>query len=168
MAQRSFASRCPFLRRTFLCGTIQGGRTSVVNPCRCPHSSEQEESTWDDLSRVLLSGCTTGQERFDVMAGNWTIREGIAFFCSWSGGKDSALALYRAMSAGARPCFLLTMLDEGGERSRSHGIPLDVLRGQAASLGIPLRTGRASWSEYESVFHGMFRDLPGRYSSPES
>ena len=93
------------------------------------------------------------------MAENSTIREGIAFFCSWSGGKDSALALYRAMSAGARPCFLLTMLDEGGERSRSHGIPLDVLRGQATSLGIPLRTGCASWSEYESVFVTALREL---------
>jgi diphthine-ammonia ligase len=93
------------------------------------------------------------------MGENSTIRGGIAFFCSWSGGKDSALALYRAMSAGARPCFLFTMLDEGGKRSRSHGIPLEVLRGQAASLGIPLRTGRASWSEYESVFVAALREL---------
>ena len=93
------------------------------------------------------------------MVENSTIREGIAFFCSWSGGKDSALALYRAVSAGARPYFLFTMLDEGGERSRSHGIPLDVLRGQAISLGIPLRTGCASWSEYERVFVTALREL---------
>jgi len=93
------------------------------------------------------------------MAENSTIREGTAFFCSWSGGKDSALALYRVMSAGAKPHFLFTMLDEGGERSRSHGIPLDVLQGQATSLGIPLRTGRASWSEYEGVFLAALQEL---------
>lgn len=40
---------------------------------------------------------------------------------SWSGGKDSALALWRAVVRSGRPVALLTMMAEGGERSRSHG-----------------------------------------------
>ncbi len=74
------------------------------------------------------------------------------FFCSWSGGKDSCLALYRACRAGAKPACLLTMLAEDGICSRSHGLTRDVLAAQAARLGIPLTVGAAAWSEYEAVF----------------
>jgi uncharacterized protein (TIGR00290 family) len=79
--------------------------------------------------------------------------------CSWSGGKDSCLALYRAMAAGAKPRFLLSMLREDGARSRSHGLEPVVLKAQAASLGIPLVTRAASWSEYESVFIAALQEL---------
>ena len=74
------------------------------------------------------------------------------FFCSWSGGKDSCLALYRACQAGAKPARLLTMFAEDGIRSRSHGLGKEVLQTQAAQLGIPIVAHSASWSEYESVF----------------
>lgn len=74
------------------------------------------------------------------------------FFCSWSGGKDSCLALHRAHAAGARPAYLLTILCEDGIRSRSHGIRRNVLEAQASSMGTPLLLGCATWSEYESVF----------------
>jgi diphthine-ammonia ligase len=84
---------------------------------------------------------------------------GTPFVCSWSGGKDSCLALHRAIGAGARPAALLTILDEGGERSRSHGLAVDVLRAQSAALGIPLATRAASWGEYESTFIAALREL---------
>jgi diphthine-ammonia ligase len=85
--------------------------------------------------------------------------EGVPFVCSWSGGKDSCLALYRAMQARARPAFLLSMLREDGQRSRSHGLLPAVLGAQAVSLGIPLVTRTASWSDYESVFVAALRGL---------
>ena len=88
-----------------------------------------------------------------------TPARGVPFVCSWSGGKDSCLALYRAMQAGAEPAFLLSMLREDGARSRSHGLPLDVLEAQAASLGIPLVARTASWSDYESVIVAALREL---------
>ena len=56
------------------------------------------------------------------------------------------------MAAGAQPAVLLSMLDERGQRSRSHGLPLEVLRAQAESLGVELWTRCASWEEYEGVF----------------
>lgn len=75
-----------------------------------------------------------------------------SFFCSWSGGKDSCLALYRAVKAGGRPEAILTMMMEGGERSRSHGLPVSLIRQQAESLGIPLFMRSTSWEDYESDF----------------
>ena len=47
---------------------------------------------------------------------------GVPAFCSWSGGKDSAFALHTAAAAGAEPRQLISMMVEGGERSRSHGL----------------------------------------------
>lgn len=71
---------------------------------------------------------------------------------SWSGGKDAALALGRATAAGAEPRALLTMLVEGGERSRSHGLRRAVLEAQAAALGLPLVVRATSWDGYEEAF----------------
>ena len=71
---------------------------------------------------------------------------------SWSGGKDSALALWRARARELRPTALLTMLDETGERSRSHGLPVEVLEAQAASIGVPLVTASATWDDYTAAF----------------
>lgn len=72
--------------------------------------------------------------------------------CSWSGGKDGALALVEAVAAGARPVALLTMLTEGGERSRSHGLRRTILEAQAAALGLPLVTRAATWAAYTDAF----------------
>lgn len=71
------------------------------------------------------------------------------FFCSWSGGKDSCLSLYYALEQGGISERLMTMLIENGERSRSHGLSLDLLKKQSESLNIPLSTYAASWEEYE-------------------
>jgi uncharacterized protein (TIGR00290 family) len=81
------------------------------------------------------------------------------FFCSWSGGKDSCLALYHALREGGRPRLLLTMLTEGGERSRSHGLHITVIEKQAEELGIPLVTRAATWDDYEREFISALREL---------
>jgi len=73
-------------------------------------------------------------------------------FCSWSGGKDSCLALDRAIKNGYQISRLLTMFDETGERSRSHAVSLEVMRAQAESLGLELIAPIASWQNYQQVF----------------
>ena len=80
-------------------------------------------------------------------------------FCSWSGGKDSCLALKRALESGYDVTHLVTMFDETGNRSRSHSVSLDVMRKQAESLGIQLITPIASWADYEKVFIETLLDL---------
>lgn len=86
-----------------------------------------------------------------------SVAEGDAapFVLSWSGGKDSALALLRMQEAGGRPLTLLSVLDESGTRSRSHGLRPEVLAAQAAALGLPLWAARASWAIYEREFTGL-------------
>lgn len=80
-------------------------------------------------------------------------------FCSWSGGKDSCLALHRAVQQGARPRFLITMFTEGGERSRSHGLDREIIQAQAKAMGIKLVVGEASWQNYESVFGLLLKQM---------
>jgi uncharacterized protein (TIGR00290 family) len=77
---------------------------------------------------------------------------GRPFFASWSGGKDSCLALWRAVRAGGRPVALVTMLAEDGARSRSHGLAAGVLRAQAESLGLPVLFRATMWAGYEAAF----------------
>lgn len=58
---------------------------------------------------------------------------------NWSGGKDSAHALLRAMESGYYEVVaLLTTVNRDTHRSTIHGISLSLLETQVASIGIPL------------------------------
>lgn len=74
------------------------------------------------------------------------------FFCSWSGGKDSCLALYHAIQNGGKPQRLLTILSEDGATSRSHALPKALIEEQARSLSLQSVFRSASWQEYEEEF----------------
>ncbi len=93
-------------------------------------------------------------------------------FSSWSGGKDSCLALQRALRQGFDVQILLTMFDETENRSRSHAVSREMIAAQAEALNIKLVTANASWQNYEKVFveqlksfnsngitHGIFGDI---------
>ncbi|MFX3674989.1 MAG: diphthine--ammonia ligase [Paenisporosarcina sp.] len=94
------------------------------------------------------------------------------FVASWSGGKDSAMAYYRAIQAGMTPKRLLTMFQEDEEVSKSHALPFAVVQAQADQLGLPLMIRGAGWTDYEMKFmealdecraagitHGVFGDI---------
>ncbi|WP_336823800.1 diphthine--ammonia ligase [Sporosarcina sp. USHLN248] len=74
------------------------------------------------------------------------------FVASWSGGKDSALAYYRALKTGGIPKRIWTMLEADEERSKSHALPPEVLHAQADRIGVPFMTRGADWEEYETQF----------------
>lgn len=58
---------------------------------------------------------------------------------NWSGGKDSALALYKILQKkGIEVVALLTTLEAPSLQSTIHAIPLKLLQQQAESIGIPL------------------------------
>ncbi|WP_299090229.1 diphthine--ammonia ligase [uncultured Metabacillus sp.] len=76
---------------------------------------------------------------------------GHKFITSFSGGKDSILALYKAAKVG-EAVGLIVMLEERGKRSRSHGMPPELIRAQANSIGLPVYAAAASWTDYEKVF----------------
>lgn len=103
---------------------------------------------------------------------NELIMENSLFVASWSGGKDSALAYYRAKKLGMIPKKIFTMFEEDKEFSKSHAIPINVLEAQAERLDVPLFTKSASWESYEEQFihamttcraegitHGVFGDI---------
>lgn len=85
--------------------------------------------------------------------------DGQPFFCSWSGGKDSALALHTAIQQGGKPRCLLTMLEETGARSRSHGLPRTIIEEQAKRLGLPVIFRSATWNEYEHEFISALQEI---------
>jgi uncharacterized protein (TIGR00290 family) len=77
---------------------------------------------------------------------------------SWSGGKDSCLALWRARQSGMQVNRLITAMDESGQRARSHGVPPALLQAQADALGAPLTFYSASWQQYEEKFIAALHD----------
>jgi diphthine-ammonia ligase len=78
-------------------------------------------------------------------------------FVSWSGGKDSCLAAYLASQNGFKLSYLANTITEDGWRSRSHGVPSEVIRLQARALDIPLVQQPASREGYEESFTKMLR-----------
>jgi diphthamide synthase (EF-2-diphthine--ammonia ligase) len=59
---------------------------------------------------------------------------------SWSGGKDSCMALAETSeNRGQLVVGLLSTVTEGFERVSMHGVRVALLKQQAAALGLPLR-----------------------------
>lgn len=59
---------------------------------------------------------------------------------NWSGGKDSALALYKVLqSEEYEVVSLLTTVNRETLRSSMHGIPIGLLQEQAKCIGIPIQ-----------------------------
>lgn len=70
---------------------------------------------------------------------------------SWSGGKDSYLALHRTR-AQFDFCALVTMFNEDGSRSRSHGLRPEMIGRHAQLLGLEPFFNCCSWETYEEEF----------------
>lgn len=80
-------------------------------------------------------------------------------FASWSGGKESALATYKAISQGHEVLYLVNFVSEDGDKSRSHGIKADVLESQSEAIRIPVVQVRTSWEDYEENFRTVVERL---------
>src|SRR5215470_17965159 len=79
------------------------------------------------------------------------MREKVVF--SWSGGKDSALALHHLLQdARYQVIALLTTCNEHFQRVSMHGVRLELLEKQAKAIGLPLQkifvSQRSSNDEY--------------------
>jgi uncharacterized protein (TIGR00290 family) len=62
----------------------------------------------------------------------------VSVVLSWSGGKDSALALWTLREQGNPPAAILTTINEDYGRISIHGVRRELLHAQAAALGLPL------------------------------
>ncbi len=79
------------------------------------------------------------------------------FVISYSGGKDSALALYRMIMQGHTPIAMLTTVNYEQDRSWFHGIPSELLHKVSESLNIPLITCTCRPDEYIESFENSLR-----------
>jgi uncharacterized protein (TIGR00290 family) len=68
----------------------------------------------------------------------------------WSGGKDSALALDRAIKLGIEVDRLISFYDSATRRVRFHATRVEMLEAQAAAIGIDLHAIPTIWSEMEA------------------
>lgn len=81
-------------------------------------------------------------------------------FVSWSGGKETSLAFYKAIQdESLKVKYLLNMVSENGRRSRSHGLDSTLLRAQSDALGIPIIQRKTAWGRYEKVFKKAVSEL---------
>lgn len=73
---------------------------------------------------------------------------------SWSGGKDSCLAFYRARKQGINVKALLSFVSRGSKRGCFHGIEGGLLSYQAELIGMPLAIEEVSpdMLKYEEEF----------------
>ena len=82
---------------------------------------------------------------------------------NWSGGKDSALALWKVLQSGEYEVVsLLTTVNRQNQRSSMHAIPAGLLQKQAESIGIPLYMAELETVRYfldRGVTHFIFGDI---------
>lgn len=77
----------------------------------------------------------------------------------WSGGKDSALALGRALRSGIVVDRLLSFYDSATRRVRFHATRVEMLEAQAAATGIELHAIPTTWPEMEARFRQELSSL---------
>ncbi|MGQ9543497.1 MAG: diphthine--ammonia ligase [Candidatus Bathyarchaeia archaeon] len=78
---------------------------------------------------------------------------------SWSGGKDSCLACYKAMCEGHKVLFLVNFISEEHGRVSFHGTPASLISEQADALGIQLVQRATSLRNYEEQFKRTVKEL---------
>ena len=77
---------------------------------------------------------------------------------SWSGGKESSLACYKAILNGYEVSYLLNFISYNG-RCMFHGLDSALMIAQSRAIGIPIIQWRTSWSTYEREFKSALRKL---------
>lgn len=71
---------------------------------------------------------------------------------SWSGGKDSCLACYKAIKMGYKVSYLLNTISNEYKRVRFHGIKDSLVQKQVYAIDIPLLQVETTADSYEKEF----------------
>lgn len=88
--------------------------------------------------------------------------QGKKFIASYSGGKDSVLAIYRAVKSGLLPLELIMTYNTGADRSWFHGITENIIRKVSDSVAIPVRLIKTPGEQYEENFEKALADAKTR------
>ncbi|MCL2125392.1 MAG: adenine nucleotide alpha hydrolase [Oscillospiraceae bacterium] len=83
---------------------------------------------------------------------------GKKFVASYSGGKDSILAVHRAIKAGLVPIGLITTYNSDADRSWFHGMSEELLQSVSDSLRIPLKLIQTTGDSYAENFEAALME----------
>ena len=83
----------------------------------------------------------------------------MSYIGSWSGGKDSCFACYRAMCRGYDISYLVNFISKEYKRVSFHGTEDRLIQLQAEALGIPLLQKETTGNGYEQEFKEAVRSL---------
>ena len=78
---------------------------------------------------------------------------------SWSGGKDSCLACYKAMQDGYKISYLLNTISKEYKRVRFHGFKETLVQAQSEALNIPLLQKETTGESYEQEFKDIIKTV---------
>ena len=78
---------------------------------------------------------------------------------SWSGGKDSCMALQQALNKGLKISHIVNFISENPKKVRFHGTDANLIQLQSQAMGIPLFQKVTSWEEYERDFKAGVSEL---------
>src|SRR3989338_7691766 len=88
----------------------------------------------------------------------------MATIASWSGGKDSCLACYKAIKGGHDIRYLLNFVSRKYNRCCFHGIEAGILKRQVEAIGIPLIQKAVSddMKKYEDEFKAAVSEIKAK------
>ena len=79
------------------------------------------------------------------------------YISSWSGGKDSCFACYKALQTGYKVTHLVNFISKEYKRVSFHGIESGLIKIQSELAGIPLYQKETTPDNYESEFKDAVR-----------
>lgn len=71
---------------------------------------------------------------------------------TWSGGKDSCFATFKAIKLGHSIKFIANSISDDFRRVRFHGVKAELIQAQSEAIGIPLLQQETSASDYRKDF----------------
>ncbi|MFX1293802.1 MAG: diphthine--ammonia ligase [Promethearchaeota archaeon] len=77
---------------------------------------------------------------------------------SWSGGKESSLVCYQAISDGLSVLYLLNMISNK-KRCMAHGLDFKLIIAQSQAIEIPIVQIQTTWNTYEREFKVALRRI---------
>jgi uncharacterized protein (TIGR00290 family) len=83
----------------------------------------------------------------------------MSYIASWSGGKDSCFALYKAINKGYEVSHLVNFISKEFHRVSFHGTEARLIQLQSQAIGIPLLQKETTWDGYEQEFKEAVRSL---------
>ena len=81
------------------------------------------------------------------------------YAASWSGGKDSCFACWKAISQDLKVSCLLNFINTDSTKAMSHGLDRKLIALQAQAMEMPILQQKVTWETYEAGFKKALAEL---------